>query len=161
MKGQFFFRPDGPCRTPAQPILYCDIESECLERYRPGGYHPVNVGDTVSVGEFKYSKDLLRFRQNNMMVSAIRASLLTPFSTMAPMADIDARPGSQITESFPRRIVEPATFPISDVAGQVHATLIDFEQAFLRTDQSLAHVPYPVDFQSSRDAAGIDMGPAD
>jgi hypothetical protein len=57
--------------------------------------------------------------------------------------------------------VEPTTFPIPAVAGHLQATLIDFEEAFFRTDQSLAKVRTPFDFQSCRDAAGFDVGPAD
>jgi hypothetical protein len=30
----------------AGPAYNCDIESESLERYRPGGYQPVNIDDT-------------------------------------------------------------------------------------------------------------------
>jgi serine/threonine-protein kinase SRPK3 len=64
------------------------------------------------------------------------------------LADINARPGCQITKSFPRQIVEPATFPILTVDRQVHARLIDFEQAFLHTDQSLAKVRTPLIFRA-------------
>ena len=41
--------------------------------------------------------------------------------------DINARPGHQITKSFPRHIVKPATLPVPAVDGEVHARLIDFE----------------------------------
>lgn len=44
--------------------------------------------------------------------------------------------------------MEPATFPIPAVVGQVHATLIDFEQSFLRTDQLLAKVRTPLIFRA-------------
>ncbi len=44
--------------------------------------------------------------------------------------------------------MEPATFPIPAVDGKVHARLIDFEQAFLRTDQSLAKVRTPLIFRA-------------
>ncbi|EXJ92456.1 CMGC protein kinase [Capronia epimyces CBS 606.96] len=66
------------------------------------------------------------------------------------LAEIYARPGRQITKSLPRYIVEPATFPVPAMAGQaqVHASLIDFEQAFLRTDQSLAKVRTPLIFRA-------------
>lgn len=44
--------------------------------------------------------------------------------------------------------MEPATLPIPAVDGQVYARLIDFEQAFLRTDQSLAKVRTPLIFRA-------------
>lgn len=37
----------------AGPTYYCDIESESLERYRPGGYHPVNINDTFKSGRYR------------------------------------------------------------------------------------------------------------
>jgi serine/threonine protein kinase len=64
------------------------------------------------------------------------------------LADINARPGYQITKSLPRHIVEAATFPIPAVDGQVHARLIDFEQAFLITDQSPPKVHTPLIFRA-------------
>ena len=36
----------------AGPAYYCDIESESLNRYRPGGYHPVNINDTFNSGRY-------------------------------------------------------------------------------------------------------------
>lgn len=33
--------------------LACDMESESLGRYRPGGYHPVNIGDSFSSGRYR------------------------------------------------------------------------------------------------------------
>ena len=44
--------------------------------------------------------------------------------------------------------MEPATFPIPNVDKQVHARLIDFEQAFRHTDQSLAKVRTPLIFRA-------------
>jgi serine/threonine-protein kinase SRPK3 len=62
--------------------------------------------------------------------------------------DINGQPGYQVTKRFPRHIVEPATFPMPAVDGQVHARLIDFEQAFLHTDQSLAKLRTPLIFRA-------------
>ena len=44
--------------------------------------------------------------------------------------------------------MEPATFPIPTVDGQVHARLIDFEQAFLHTDQSPTTIRTPLIFRA-------------
>lgn len=64
------------------------------------------------------------------------------------LADINARLDCQLSKSLPRHIVEPITFPIPTVDGQVHARLIDFEQAFLHTDQPLAKVRAPMIFRA-------------
>lgn len=42
----------------AGPAYYCDIESESLERYRPGGYHPVNIDDTFHSGRYRVIQKL-------------------------------------------------------------------------------------------------------
>ena len=65
-----------------------------------------------------------------------------------PGLNINARPGYQITNSFPRQIMESAVFPLPAVNEQVHARLIDFEQAFLQTDQSLAKVCTPLVYRA-------------
>ncbi|KAK5936610.1 hypothetical protein PMZ80_011138 [Knufia obscura] len=258
----------------AVPAYYCDIESESLERYRPGGYHPVNINDTFNSGRYRvlqklgwggYSTVWLTYdsiqsrlaalkvvvaeiseRSNearilqhlasisaqhagqchlrkltdyffhdgpngrhqclvfsvdgvsapalatrygrdarlpgrlawelskqvtlaldclhsnsiahgdlytgNILVSDVEGQFSDPrfLKELKPPLglDINARPGYQITNSFPRQIVEPATFPLPDVDGQVHARLIDFEQAFLQTDQSLAKVRTPLIFRA-------------
>ncbi|KAL2438433.1 hypothetical protein ABEF95_010456 [Exophiala dermatitidis] len=258
----------------ASPAYYCDIESESLGRYCPGGYHPVNIDDTFHSGRYRvlqklgwggystvwlvYDSMLCRLAALKVVVSEISeisnevrilqrlasipakhngrrhlrkltdhffhvgpngrhqclvfnvdgVSVPTPVArcgggTRLPgrlawqlpkqitlaldclhsngiaygdlytgnilvsqreaqfsdpgllrhlgppvLANIHARPGCQITKSFPRHIVEPATLPIPDLTGQVHATLIDFEQAFLRTDQSLARVRTPLIFRA-------------
>ncbi|KAF5671132.1 CMGC SRPK kinase [Fusarium denticulatum] len=52
----FFQRPhvrqyhDG--QTPAQEYR-CDVDAELLHRYRPGGYHPVALGDLLSDGRYR------------------------------------------------------------------------------------------------------------
>lgn len=42
----------------ASPAYYCEIESEPLERYRPGGYHPVEIGDTFYSGRYRVLQKL-------------------------------------------------------------------------------------------------------
>ena len=42
----------------AGPAYYCDVESESLARYRPGGYHPVNIGDTFQSGRYRVLQKL-------------------------------------------------------------------------------------------------------
>jgi serine/threonine-protein kinase SRPK3 len=42
----------------AGPSYYCDIECESLERYRPGGYHPVNIKDTFNSGRYRVLQKL-------------------------------------------------------------------------------------------------------
>lgn len=37
---------------------YCDIESESLDRYRPGGYHPVDINDTFRNGRYRVLQKL-------------------------------------------------------------------------------------------------------
>ncbi|KAI1110044.1 kinase-like protein [Nemania sp. NC0429] len=37
----------------AAPALRCDIDAEPLHRYRPGGYHPVHLGDSFKNGRYK------------------------------------------------------------------------------------------------------------
>lgn len=51
-------------------------------------------------------------------------------------------------KSLPRFIVEPVSFHTTPLSGRIHATLIDFEQAFLRTDPSLATVRTPLIFRA-------------
>ncbi|KIW79310.1 hypothetical protein Z517_05922 [Fonsecaea pedrosoi CBS 271.37] len=65
-------------------------------------------------------------------------------------ADITALPGHQLTKSVPRHIVEPAaTFPLPSIDGPIHTRFIDFEQAFLHTDQQpLAKVRTPLVFRA-------------
>ena len=36
----------------------CDIESESLEKYRPGGNHPVNINDTFDSGRYRVLQKL-------------------------------------------------------------------------------------------------------
>lgn len=31
----------------------CDIEAEPIDRYRPGGYHPISLGDVLKAGRYK------------------------------------------------------------------------------------------------------------
>ena len=64
------------------------------------------------------------------------------------LASVNARAGCQITTSLPRYIVESAGFPPPAVHESVHKTLIDFEQAFLDTDKSLARVRTPLVFRA-------------
>ncbi|KAJ9636650.1 hypothetical protein H2204_005250 [Knufia peltigerae] len=88
----------------------------------------------------------------NILVSQREAQYSDPIilNNLGPpvLVNIDARPGCQITKSFPRHIVEPATLPIPVVTGQVHAKLIDFEQAFLCNGHSLAKVRTPLIFRA-------------
>jgi serine/threonine-protein kinase SRPK3 len=42
----------------AGPAYYCEIESESLERYRPGGSHPVNIDDTFHSGRYRVLQKL-------------------------------------------------------------------------------------------------------
>lgn len=42
----------------AGPAYYCEIESESLERYRPGGYHPINIDDTFRSGRYRVIQKL-------------------------------------------------------------------------------------------------------
>ena len=42
----------------AGPAYYCDIESESLARYCPGGYHPVNIDDTFQSGRYRVLQKL-------------------------------------------------------------------------------------------------------
>ncbi|RKK99087.1 hypothetical protein BFJ71_g6459 [Fusarium oxysporum] len=39
-------------QTPAQEYR-CDVDAEPMHRYRPGGYHPVALGDSLSDGRYK------------------------------------------------------------------------------------------------------------
>lgn len=39
-------------QTPAQEYR-CGVDAEPLHRYRPGGYHPVALGDSLSDGRYK------------------------------------------------------------------------------------------------------------
>lgn len=32
--------------------FHCEIEGEALNRYKPGGYHPVHIGDTLNGGRY-------------------------------------------------------------------------------------------------------------
>lgn len=32
---------------------HCTVEAEPLHRYRPGGYHPVHLGDVLKDGRYK------------------------------------------------------------------------------------------------------------
>lgn len=42
----------------ACPPYSCDIESESLERYRPGGYHPFNIGDSFHSERYRVVQKL-------------------------------------------------------------------------------------------------------
>lgn len=43
----------------AGPAHYsCEVECESLERYRPGGYHPVNIDDTFRSGRYRVLQKL-------------------------------------------------------------------------------------------------------
>ena len=44
----------------AGPAYFCDtdIESESLERYRPGGYHPIHIGDRFHSGRYRVVQKL-------------------------------------------------------------------------------------------------------
>lgn len=64
------------------------------------------------------------------------------------LGDITATPDYQFTKNLPRHVVHPAEFPILDVRGRVHATIIDFEQSFLQTDQSLKKIYTPQAFRA-------------
>lgn len=78
------------------------------------------------------------------------------FSDPDSLKDIGAPELTDISEladrwpdyNFPRHIPEPAELPNPAVAGQVHATLIDFEQSFLRTDKTLVKVCTPLVFRA-------------
>jgi len=38
--------------------FYCDVDAESLERYREGGYHPTQLGDTFKDGRYKILQKL-------------------------------------------------------------------------------------------------------
>ncbi|KAH7159068.1 kinase-like domain-containing protein [Fusarium sp. MPI-SDFR-AT-0072] len=40
------------CQTPAQRYI-CSVGAEPLHRYRPGGYHPIELGDSPSDGRYR------------------------------------------------------------------------------------------------------------
>ena len=42
----------------AGPAYYCELESESLERYRLGGYHPVDINDTFHSGRYRVLQKL-------------------------------------------------------------------------------------------------------
>jgi serine/threonine-protein kinase SRPK3 len=42
----------------AGPAYFSDIDSESLERYRPGGYHPVNIDDAFHSGRYRVIQKL-------------------------------------------------------------------------------------------------------
>ena len=62
--------------------------------------------------------------------------------------DIDTCPGHRTTKNFPRHIVGPAILPVPVADKEVHAKLIDFEQSFLHTEESLAQVRTPTNFRA-------------
>lgn len=38
--------------------ITCEIEGEALHRYRPGGYHPVHLGDEFDDGRYSITHKL-------------------------------------------------------------------------------------------------------
>lgn len=34
-------------------VAYCEIDAEPLRRYKPGGYHPIHLGDSLESGRYQ------------------------------------------------------------------------------------------------------------
>ena len=52
MAPRFLSGAPSPARTDCGELV-CDVDAEPLHRYRPGGYHPLRLGDTLGDGRYK------------------------------------------------------------------------------------------------------------
>lgn len=39
-------------------VYTCPVDAEPLQRYRPGGYHPIHIGDILKEGRYKIIQKL-------------------------------------------------------------------------------------------------------
>jgi non-specific serine/threonine protein kinase len=58
MEGTSISPPPTPTAPFKQRLKNCVSPGEYPEAYRPGGYHPINLGDTLNDGQYKIIRKL-------------------------------------------------------------------------------------------------------